>query len=363
MSDLTPFLSNVLSQGWLRDSQHASKLYRSDGFYDYAPKNGWIYYVTLNINPAIQKYLNKQNPIWTQKYSMNVGLLAKNVELPKFTIETEILNQYNRKTIVQKKLDYTPVNISFHDDQANISTDLWTSYYSYYFGDGRYSNTLKANNSTVEAWTDTKYKNKFYHYGLNNEQNYKFFNSITVYLLNKQKFLSLTLVNPIIKEWRHGEVDQTQGNKFLENKMVLTYENVLYNRGDAGVIGFNNNHYDKTPSPLSIAGGGSKSLFGPGGVVAGASSIFGANGSIVNASSPQDYLNVAIQTANLAKNASSLNKTASVNELTGVALGQVQNAAQGGSTVFNSGAVNGVQLFTPNIQTGPVAQQVSVIKK
>jgi len=363
MSNLSSFLSNILSQGWLRDQQHASRLYRADNLYDLAPKAGWLYYVQLNINPDIAKYLE---PTWYTRYAKNnvIGLLAKSSDLPQFNIETEVLNQYNRKTVIQKTLNYDPITITFHDDMANATTGLWRQYYGYYFADGDYSNNANGKTSSaVAAFGDVKYKQapakQSYLYGLAKGADAPFFKDITIFTLNKQKFLSYTLVNPIIKEWRHDDLDQTQGNKMLHSRMTVNYEGVFYNSGNAGPIGYNKNHYDSTPSPLSIAGGGASNLFGPGGVVAGGAAIFGENGSIANAQSPWDYAKVAIQTANLVKNISSLNKKASLNELVGVGLGQVTSAAQGNGTVFSNGNLNGVQIFNPNpvAESGAVAVQ------
>jgi hypothetical protein len=60
--------------------------------------------------------------------------------------------------------------------------------------------------------------------------------------------------------------------------MSIAYEGVHYRegavyRGDP--VGFAVDHYDTTPSPITLAGGGTRTLFGPGGVIAGASSVFG----------------------------------------------------------------------------------------
>ena len=55
--------------------------------------------------------------------------------MPKFKITTDTVNQYNRKAVVQTKLTYEPITITFHDDMANATTDLWKNYYQYYYAD------------------------------------------------------------------------------------------------------------------------------------------------------------------------------------------------------------------------------------
>ena len=93
------FLSEAVNaSGNLRDYQHASRLYVNN-FYDLAPKAGWIYYVVMNVNPAIagtitDPAVSAAFQTWYARYHGSVGLLAKQADLPKFTIETEVLNQY-----------------------------------------------------------------------------------------------------------------------------------------------------------------------------------------------------------------------------------------------------------------------------
>lgn len=53
-------------------------------------------------------------------------LVAKTCELPRWTAETQIVNAYNHKTIIQTKLNYEPITMSFYD-QVNGSAErlIW----------------------------------------------------------------------------------------------------------------------------------------------------------------------------------------------------------------------------------------------
>ena len=53
-------------------------------------------------------------------------LVAKTCELPRWSVETQMVNVYNHKTIVQTKLNYEPISMSFYD-QVNGSAErlLW----------------------------------------------------------------------------------------------------------------------------------------------------------------------------------------------------------------------------------------------
>lgn len=53
-------------------------------------------------------------------------LVAKTCELPRWSTETQIVNVYNHKTIVQTKLNYEPITMSFYD-QVNGAAEkiIW----------------------------------------------------------------------------------------------------------------------------------------------------------------------------------------------------------------------------------------------
>ncbi len=55
-------------------------------------------------------------------------LVAKSCELPRFSIETQIVNAYNHKTIVQTKMNYEPITMTFYDQGNNVAESLVWSF-------------------------------------------------------------------------------------------------------------------------------------------------------------------------------------------------------------------------------------------
>jgi len=276
---LEKFLGGVFSSNSLQSYAHASRLYLDD-FYKYAPKNGWIFYVQFNINtltksPLVNSFIDKNGRV--------IGMLVKTADLPKFRIGTEVLNQYNRKSYVQNKIEYIPIGMSFHDDHNNTTTSLWEAYYRYYFADDAENTYLDP--SPPEKYGNIKYTAedaKSIAYGLNNKiKNFQpFFRSIELFQINRHQYTGFNLLNPMITEWSHDTLNQSE-SKFLENKMTVGYEAVQYANGRVGAKGspeFYLTNYDKTPSPLSIVGKGNNSILGPNGLVAGITELMGGDG-------------------------------------------------------------------------------------
>jgi hypothetical protein len=214
------------------------------------PKLGFLYFVAFDINTAAVKDVS-----WLQSQgNLDIGLLAKTVDLPKFKISTETINQYNRKTNVQTKLNYDPVSIVFHDDNSEITNGLWKNYYSYYFADGRFRNE-----GLIEPdFANTKYSTSDNAYGLDNKQTEPFFRSISIFVLHQGRFTQMTLANPLITAWDHDQLDQANGTKILQNKMTVTFDEVTYYQGQIEEEGssavFKAKYYDNLAGPNKIGG-------------------------------------------------------------------------------------------------------------
>ena len=357
MSAFTNFLGGVTTglfgnTAQLSDYQHANRMYVANT-YARAPKVGFLYFVQFNLN---KDALIDQSWAGSQKYVDNVGLLVKRMDLPKFNIATETLNQYNRKTVVQTKLTYGNINVEFHDDNSDITTNLWKNYYKFHFVDGQYGQDKEH----PAEYRDTKYGTTDYRYGLrtNNVSQNPFFSSIDVYVLHQQRFTQMTLINPRVVAWEHDSVNQDEGGKIMSSKMALAYEDVIYRQGKInkkeGSGAFTAKYYDKTPSPLSVGGLGTNTLFGAGGVLAGANSV-------LNSVSEGNLLGAFIQAKTLSKNVQSLTKSGLQQEgysILGGVLGNIsqsnnqpgglaQSIKQGfNQTGYGTSARTGINLFS-----------------
>ena len=139
--------------------------------------------------------------------------------------------------------------------------------------------------------------------------------------------------------------------------MTIEYEAVLYGSGRNSNIGFTDNHYDNSPSPLSIAGGGTNTLLGPGGIIPGASAIIGEIQDFNASSNPLGLLAIAAQGANLVKNASKLTAAQVQQEGYSILQGQLANLA----LVGTSGYVSGISSAVANIFSDPSNSSVNNI--
>jgi len=282
---------------YLRDYRHASKTFRSNSYAN-APKYKFLFHTYFDINPAaLGSELSSDN---------NFGLLVKDVKLPSFRFATHVLNQYNRKRIVQTKINYEPIQITFHDDNLNQIARMWYSYFTYYYKDATKVNVLfkgarggvqdtgqqPANSppgSGVNFFDRTTYKPNLQTAG-GDDWGYigetsqpspegdptklPFFKRITVFGFNQHNFTAYSFINPIITNFAHDTYNYEEGGGVMKNTMTIDYETVAYEAGELDgenpgniVSKFGDvANYDRTKSSITTAGANGKVL-GKGGLV------------------------------------------------------------------------------------------------
>jgi hypothetical protein len=255
------FLSEAATGDQVRDWQHATRLF-VDGLYRLSPKMSTMFHVYIDLNQSVSNGLGSGG----QGALAELGMLAKTVALPSFTMNTQTYNQYNRKNIAQKAIKYEPVTMTFHDDSADVVRNFWYDYYSHYYRDSDYSGSVYG---VDNKYTKDRYSGYWGYTPRTDKKGAPYINSIRIYSLHQKRFSSYTLLRPIITAFKHG---QHEAGKYegMEHSMTIAYEAVKYDFGrvNAGTVyGMQSIHYDHGPSPLSALGGGTASLFGPGGLV------------------------------------------------------------------------------------------------
>ena len=120
------FLKGFIGDNGLRDYTHASKTFRSAG-YDLAPRTKFLFYVYFNLNTNIPAVAN----LISGGKSSVIGLMVKTAQLPSYQIDVDTMNQYNRKRLIQKKINYNPCQIVFNDDHSDLIRNMWYQYYQY----------------------------------------------------------------------------------------------------------------------------------------------------------------------------------------------------------------------------------------
>ena len=224
----------------LRDYHHAAKTFTSEPGYVKLPYNGFLFHVNITFN-------NLTNGARIDPKT--VGVLVKSTDLPSVKFETETLNQYNRKRIVNKKVTYEPIKLAFHDDVANTVRNMWIAYNQHYSADSRYV--------AENTWAlDDVYQNYGINrpYGLDSGTTIPFISKIEIYSMGNHEYSKMLLVNPVINTADFDNHDYSDGTKIMALNLTIEYENIIYSSGTTDQIpGFgasNPENYDQNYSDL-----------------------------------------------------------------------------------------------------------------
>tara|TARA_Y100000591_G_scaffold323395_1_gene341157 strand:- start:1346 stop:2632 length:1287 start_codon:yes stop_codon:yes gene_type:complete len=291
------------------------------------PKQKFLFHVVFNLDETL--FIDGFSP--SERYELN--MLVKACDLPKYDLSYEEKVQYNKKMYAATRIAYDPVNITFHDDHADTVNAFWKKYYEYNIADSvNMNNDLTISNTKDDYYLygDARKTTKF---GMDTPKfrQKPYLKGIEIFVLHKQRFTSMTLVNPVIGSFSHDNLDQADGAGVLNNTMQILYETVIYKSGiinKNSVPGFATIHYDNSPSPLTVLGGGTNSIFGPGGVVDGI-------GSVIRNVQTGNILGAILTASNTYNNAKKIKKSDVKEELKGIAKDGVLEVGKQAGTITN----------------------------
>lgn len=301
MSFGADFLKGFFGSDFLKDYTHASKTFRANG-YELAPRYKFLFHVYFNLNTDVVGGISRLRQVFDPTDQKNIGLMVKTVQLPSYAISVDVMNQYNRKRLIQKQIEYNPCQFTFHDDGNDLVRNMWYNYFAYYYkdptqqywqvpvtqgsmgpsgngGDPKLSyngRDIYDDERTVNDWG---FVGESYSDGPTSTSGKPpFFKDITIFGLANgpegHQFCAYVLINPLITEWRHDTYDYSQGGGLMEHQMTVRFETVKYYQGKMDganasdiVTGFARpDRYDTQRSPLDRLGSRA-TILGQGGLI------------------------------------------------------------------------------------------------
>ena len=329
----TRFLNSAIRgpKGVVGNFQHATRIF-VDNNYRLTPRTKFLYYAVFS------------------GAEREVSLLIKSTDLPKFNFDTSNKNVYNRTKHVYKKINYEPLSLTFHDDNAGLMHSMYSAYYAHYASDGGNSQ----NNHPMSLF------NYSGAYGMGFATPTNFFKKISLYTLSRHRFNGYELLAPRIKSWSHGQVDYSS-NEPLDNTMTVEYEGVKYLSGSVAYgqpDGFASLSYDVVQSPNVLGGSlGLGNVLGPiGDVLGGIESVFGnvTRGNVLR--NPGGFISTAISQINTYRNNGGQFPT-----VDGV-IGQLQNPANILTAANTVGGIVGASFPKIGAALGSIAATTATRK-
>ena len=156
---------------------------------------------------------------------------VKQIDKPRLNPRTETMVQYNKKRVVQTRIDYQPMTIAFHDDVGDRVLKFWEKYFAFYYADGEHDTTVD--------WQEDKVTKDFREGGAGIGWGYKgrfagddansmhFLESIDLYEFYGGEFTRVRFVHPKITTFDHDMNDYADSSG-QGIRMTFDYEGVIY---------------------------------------------------------------------------------------------------------------------------------------
>lgn len=219
---------------YFRDSHHASFNFGLTNNYQELnyPRHKFLYLVRINFNPELEQFTSR----YFKRHDVALLIpLVKTVIQPSVSVDTEVMNQYNKKRITHKKITHKAVDLTFHDVADGKTLRLWEMYYEYYYRNG-------VNPNKIDSTTKDFIKQKFTRdtvsgnftsgdsgYNLSQVANIKqLFDSVVIYQLHAGHYSKTILVNPIITDFTPSNLAYSEDAQLCEHKITFDYEDILY---------------------------------------------------------------------------------------------------------------------------------------
>ena len=159
-----------------------------------------------------------------------LSFACKRFDRPNVVFETQVLNQYNKKRIIQTGIKYNPVKVEFHDTADQKVMQMWHEYSSFYFGDFRKNTAADWKYDIVNPDFKNAGKEGF---GLTipnekpNDSPEGFFTALECYQFAGGTYTQFDLVNPKIVSFNPDEMDYGSDNGHGLT-MTIDYEAIIY---------------------------------------------------------------------------------------------------------------------------------------
>ncbi len=191
---------------------------------------GYVSFV-LDRDLFAQPFFDRTN---NDELRTRMGSLVRTADMPQVEFKTQIMNEYNKKRIVNTGIEYQPVTIRVVDTASNAWMQIIMKYFAYHYMNPRNKGVQgdRDINSTNIGQGGADFIGSQYgaggpfdsnKYGYNVNENPNFFERIDYVLYHAQKGVQYSLINPVMTGFTHTPLDYSS-NELMEFTMTFQYE-------------------------------------------------------------------------------------------------------------------------------------------
>lgn len=206
----------------LKDSRTAANTFRLNSTnWDGVPKPKFLYYVRF------MKSGGSGNTDSGTDWTKGVGVLAHTVKRPSITFETETLNQYNKKRVIQKKQEFDEISVTFHDTVDQRAFNMFYDYYRFYYGEPRHEQVSDWSWDIMSATMKQAGNWGFIPPAVDPDYSY-YFSHIELYYIYGKTYTQINIIHPKITSMDLDDLSYDEGNGTLNITTKFAHEGFIY---------------------------------------------------------------------------------------------------------------------------------------
>lgn len=177
------------------------------------PKPKFMYFVRF-VSPYLSSYTSR-----------NLSFFVKRMDRLQVSYDVSEMNQYNKKRLVQGKIQYNPLTFGFYDTVDGTAAKMVQSYNSFYFGDFNGKDNQSWNYDVIGS--NFEFSKGWGLQGNRSPNNSNFFSRIEVYEIYGLVYSQLSFINPKFTsvDMQPLVIDDSQGN---EINISSKYEGAVF---------------------------------------------------------------------------------------------------------------------------------------
>ena len=194
------------------------------------------FFVVFNLYPLVNDDFLVPKYNFLKAFRDRLHFLCHTVEGPKFQIQQDVINQYNRKRVVNRKIDYDPVSLRMYDTVDGLGLKFIKMLYEFEFQNARLYTlgSTTERNGTRDNYQESVLTNESqfkqnHNFGMRSQPNHthRLIKSIDLYQLAGTLYSRAKMIHPRLSRMDMDQFDYSS-SAVTNLSMGFQYENLLF---------------------------------------------------------------------------------------------------------------------------------------
>jgi hypothetical protein len=121
----------------LKPANRAAQLYVGGSGVQSAIRQQHQFIMVFNLYPGVVDDFLVERVSYLKEFKDRLHFLCNNVDGMKFSVQQDVMNQYNRKRVINRKIDYDPLTVRMYDTVDGLGLKFARTLYEFEFSNAR----------------------------------------------------------------------------------------------------------------------------------------------------------------------------------------------------------------------------------